>query len=226
MKENAVCTNRVFFDLDGTLTDPKEGIVRCLQYALRQLRQEEPPEAELVKYIGPPLRETFTELLGWQDRVEEAVRLYRERFSTIGLFENAVYPGVVDLLEKIRTQGWLLDIVTSKPTVYARQIVGHFRLSPYFQNVYGSELDGRFDEKTELIAHILQTENLRKEQIVMVGDRKHDIEAARAHGIATIGVTYGYGSREELCEAGAHWVCDSPEDLYMILLKYFRASVL
>ena len=214
-------TKRVLFDLDGTLTDPKDGIVRSIQYALRKMRQEELSESALVKYIGPPLRETFAELLGQQDGVEEAVRLYRERFSTIGLFENTVYPGVAELLERIRARGWLLDVVTAKPTVYASRIVEHFGLLQYFQNVYGSELDGRFAEKTELIGHVLNTENLRKERVVMVGDREHDVKAARAHGIATIGVTYGYGSREELREAGAHWICDSPEDLYTALRKYF-----
>ena len=214
-------TKRVFFDLDGTLTDPKEGIVRSIQYALRKMRQDEPPESALVKYIGPPLRETFAELLGQQDGVEEAIRLYRERFSTIGLFENTVYPDVVELLENLQAQGWLLYVVTAKPMPYALRIVEHFRLLQYFQNIYGSELDGRFDKKTELIGHVLKTENLQKEHVVMVGDREHDVKAARAHGIAAVGVTYGYGSREELSEAGAHWICDSPGDLYTVLLEYF-----
>lgn len=214
-------TKHVFFDLDGTLTDPKDGIIRSIQYALRKMRKEEPAEAALVKYIGPPLRESFAEILGQRDGVERAVKLYRERFSTIGLFENTVYPGVVELLERIQAHGWLLHVVTAKPTIYALHIVEHFGLLKYFQNVYGSELEGRFAEKTELIGHILKTANMQEARIVMVGDREHDVKAARAHGIATIGVTYGYGSREELHEAGAPWICDEPEDVYTVLLRYF-----
>ncbi len=212
----------VFLDLDGTLTDPKEGIVRSIQYALRQLGFDELPEAELRRFIGPPLRDAFVELLSQTALVEEAVRLYRARFTEVGMFENALYPGVIQLLERMKAQRWLSYVITSKPTVYARRIVEHFALQDYFHAVYGSELDDRFPHKAELIAYVLEAEALQVERVVMVGDRFHDVQAASAHRIPTIGVTYGYGSRAELTEAGARWLCDIPEEIYQTLLRHFQ----
>ncbi|MBI3247773.1 MAG: HAD family hydrolase [Deltaproteobacteria bacterium] len=215
----------VFFDLDGTLTDPQDGIVRSIQYALQQLGRAVPPSASLRKYIGPPLRESFADLLGHEAKVEEAVRLYRERFGTIGLFENAVYPGIPQLLEAIAQRGWAAYVVTSKPVVYASRIVTHFGLSAYFRAIYGSKLDGRLTDKADLIAHVLASEPVSPTYIVMVGDREHDMRGAAAHGIPALGVTYGYGSRAELIAAGARWVCDTPESVYSALRDHFSQNV-
>src|SRR5262245_1975179 len=175
----------VFLDLDGTLTDPKDGIVRSIQYALHKLGVEVPAEAQLVKFIGPPLRDSFLELTGSENLIEEAVRFYRERFAEVGLFENTVYPGVEQLLQRITAQDWTPYVVTVKPTVYARRIVEHFGLHGYFHAVYGSELDGRFSRKEEIIASIFDIESIQGNTVVMVGDRLHDVQAASVHGIPT-----------------------------------------
>jgi phosphoglycolate phosphatase len=214
----------VFLDLDGTLTDPKDGIVRSIQYALRKLGVEVPTEAKLLKFIGPPLRDSFLKLTGSENLIEEAVRFYRERFAEVGLFENVVYPGVKHLLQRITAQGWTPYVVTVKPTVYALRIVEHFGLHGYFHAVYGSELDGRFSRKEEIIASIFEVESVQRNTVVMVGDRLHDVQAANAHGIPTIGVTYGYGSPEELTAAGARWLCDTPESVYEVLHGYFGST--
>lgn len=222
MKTTPRAQSCVFFDLDGTLTDPQDGIVRSMQYALQQLGRAVPPAASLLKYIGPPLRASFVELLGREAAVEEAVRLYRARFGAIGLFENAVYPGIPQLLEAIAREGWAAYVVTSKPEVYASRIVAHFGLSAYFRAIYGSELDGRLTDKADLLAHVLAHEPVSPTHIVMVGDREHDMRGAVAHGIPALGVAYGYGSRAELTAAGARWVCDTPERVYSRLLDYFQ----
>lgn len=211
--ENAIST--LFFDLDGTLTDPREGITRCLQYGLEQLGRPFPPQAELVQYIGPPLRWTYPQLLGTDDAelVDAAIRHYRQRYADVGLFENVVYAAIPELLSALRSDGFDLYVVTSKPTVYAERIVRHFHLDGYFEGVFGPELDGRFDEKTELIAHILAERNLGPERTVMIGDRASDIAAGIANGTRTLAVTYGFGDVEELTAAGPDLICHRPSDI-------------
>jgi phosphoglycolate phosphatase len=205
----------ILFDLDGTLTDPVEGITKSMQYALARLGGVERSQAELVIFIGPPLRRTFAELLGTDDpeRIEGAIRLYRERFSQVGLFENIVYPGVADLLAGLHHTSRALFVATAKPRIFANQILEHFSLAQYFQAVYGAELDGRFGDKGSLVAHLLDQERLAPERTLMIGDRRHDIEAARQHGLRTIGVTYGYGTADELLEAGADLICHTPAEI-------------
>jgi phosphoglycolate phosphatase len=167
------------------------------------------------RFIGPPLREAFADILGTRDaaRIEEGVRIYRERFSTVGLFENAVYPGVHDSLARLRAAGHALSLVTSKAAVYAERIIDHFGLRQYVPRVYGAELSGERSTKAELVAYALAGERLTAAEACMIGDREHDVRGGKAHGVATIGVTWGYGSRAELEAAGADFVVDSLEGM-------------
>jgi len=203
----------LLFDLDGTLTDPKQGIVACIRYALSRMDIEIAPDIKLESYIGPPLRDTFRSLCGEDCDVEAAVGFYRERFSTVGLFENQVYDGIPLCLEQLRDRVKTIHLATSKPRIYAEQIIQHFGLERYFDVIYGSELDGRLDDKTELINHILKREKLNAANTVMIGDRSFDVVGARNNNIRAIGVLWGYGSEAELDLAGAHRVCSHPADL-------------
>jgi phosphoglycolate phosphatase len=205
----------VLFDLDGTLTDPREGITRSIAYALERLGHEPPPLDALTFAIGPPLRATFAQLLKTdaRDAVELAVAHYRERFGDVGLFENAVYDGIVETLSALSASGATLLVCTSKPQVYARRIVDHFALDRHFIEVHGCELDGTREDKRDLIAHIIAHHGLDAGRAVMIGDRGVDMRAARHHGLVGIGALWGYGSAQELNEHGADRLCDSPRGL-------------
>ena len=163
----------LLFDLDGTLTDPSDGITRCIQYALERLDRPYPPKSELVQFIGPSLRWTFPRLLesNDEDLIETAVRHYRERFAEVGLFENEVYMGVPEMLERLHREGHQLYIVTSKPKVYTDRIVRHFGFDRFFVEAFGPELNGRFDDKQELIAFLLRELSLDPARTIMIGDR-------------------------------------------------------
>ncbi len=206
----------LFFDLDGTLSDPSEGITRSVQHALQCLGRPYPPKSELTRYIGPPLRWTFPKLLDTDDKelVETAVNYYRERYESVGLFENEVYPGIPELLCQLRDDGYPLYVVTAKPKVYADRIIRHFGLDRCFVEVYGPELDGRFDEKRELVGFILHQRRLDPRRTVMIGDRASDIESGRAYGTRAIGVTYGFGTLEEITAAKPDQVCHNPDEIY------------
>ncbi len=207
-----VCAvQRVFFDLDGTLMDPLLGITRCIQYALERLGLEAPASSELTWCIGPPLLGTFRTLVG-AARAEEGLRLYRERFGTVGWQENAPYPGVPETLAQLSDSGLTLFVATSKPLVYAERIVEHFQLGQYFQRVFGSELDGTRSHKTPLLEYAL-AETRSGGAATMIGDREHDVIGARNNGMRSISVTYGYGSRAELIAAAPDEWVDRPEDL-------------
>lgn len=209
----------ILFDLDGTLTDPKDGITRSIAYALDQLGVVSPHEDHLIWCIGPPLKESFARLLATADEavIEQALSHYRKRFSESGMYENAVYDGIPAILQVIRTAGFRVFLATSKPRIYAERILDHFDLSHYFHAVHGSELDGRLSDKGELIAHIIDTERLDPKATLIVGDRFHDVVGGKKNGIMTAAVTYGYGSREELFAAGPDIVLDSPEELTAFL---------
>ena len=211
-----------FFDLDGTLTNPFQGITRCIQHALEKLGREVPEAGELKWCIGPPLHATFLKLLNTDDKQvgDEALRLYRERFSTVGLFENEVYEGVVECLERLEKRGIEMRVATAKPTVYARRIVEHFEIARFFQEVHGSELDGRLTDKSELIAHILRENSaIDPGSSVMIGDRSHDMIGAVNNGVTAFGVGWGFGSQEELEEGGATRYLRTPEALLEELLR-------
>jgi phosphoglycolate phosphatase len=215
----------VLFDLDGTLTDSRPGIVRCIRFALAGLGRPCPPDDVLASFIGPPLRGAFGALLDTAspEIIEEAMRLYRVRFADTGLFENEVYAGVTAMLAGARRLGTAF-VATSKPALYAERIVRHFGLGPHFARVYGSDLGGRFEDKTELLAHVLAMEGVAAARAVMVGDRAADIIAARVNGLASIGVLWGYGTERELVEAGADALCAAPGDLVACLGRVVSGS--
>lgn len=194
----------LFFDLDGTLTDPATGICGCLQYALRRLGRPAPAAAELRRFIGPPLRGTLATLLDSREPavIESALSHYRERFSRRGIYENQVYADIPAGLAALQAAGHRLWVVTSKPETYARRIIAHFGLGRYFQRVYGSELSGARVEKSELIAFVLERQQLEPASACMIGDRAQDILGGRANGTGTVGVLWGYGGELELQDAG------------------------
>lgn len=217
----------MLFDLDGTLTDPGPGIIACIVHTLTALGYPVPSEEILRSCIGPPLQMTFATLLGeppgGTPLVNCAITLYRERFVAHGMYENAPYPGVPELLARLRVTGCKLYVATSKPTVFAERIAHHFGIGHYFAAVYGSELSGERSEKAELIAHLLKRENIPPKAAIMIGDRKHDVFGAVACTLrAAIGVTYGYGSPEELREAGADALCGTPGELETTLQRLMR----
>ena len=199
----------IFFDLDGTLTDPKPGITRSLQYALEKLGRPVPHEDELTWCIGPPLRASLVKLLGGEADADRGVALYRERFGDVGLYENAVYPDIEATLAALKSRARLF-VATSKAHVYADRIVDHFALRPYFEHVFGAELDGTRVHKSDLLAFAIGRTGAEPARSVMIGDRSHDIVGAKTNGIDGIGVLYGYGSREELLQAGAVKLCATP----------------
>ena len=208
----------MLLDLDGTLTDPRVGIVGCIKHALAGVSATCPSDAELERYIGPPLRDTFAQILGRDEaQIAVAMRLYRERFAAIGMFENEVYPDIPLALGALQRLGARLVVATSKPKVYAERIIEHFGLGDYFRAIYGSELDGTRANKNELISHLLQAEGISPATAYMVGDRAHDMIGARANGVCAVGALWGYGSREELVAAGAIAVCERPGDLACVL---------
>ncbi len=209
----------LLFDLDGTLTDPYEGITRCVAYALSCQGIEVADRRHLAGFIGPPLKASFCERYAMSDaEADRAVDDYRVRFGDVGMYENTVYNGIVDLLEQLRASGRQLFVATSKPWFYARQIVEHFGLEKYFGKVYGSELDGKRTEKSVLIAHVLREEGLRPEETLMIGDRRFDVLGARHNGVPAAAVSYGYGSIQELLDANPDHVFESPQDIARCLL--------
>ena len=208
----------VFFDLDGTLTDPALGITNSVMYALKQFGVEIADRTELYPFIGPPLRESFEKFYAMTpEQSEEALRQYRVYFSETGLFENTVYEGVPALLKALCDSGCKVVLATSKPHVYATRILEHFGLGTYFTFVSGSELNGERVEKADVIRYALEALDITDvSQVVMVGDRCFDVEGAAACGIAAVGVTYGYGGQEELKDAFA--VVDTVHQLQQVLL--------
>lgn len=194
----------VLFDLDGTLTDPAEGITNALMHAQRRLGMEVSPREALYVFIGPPLIETFMSEWGLsRAEADQALLYYREHFGVKGLFENVPYPGIEDCLADLRAAGLRLFVATSKPEPLSLRILEHFGLLPYFEGVAGSTMDEQRTKKGEVIAYALSEFHLDPKETVMVGDRRHDAAGAAENGLPCIGVLYGYGSREELTAAGA-----------------------
>ncbi|WP_189438825.1 HAD hydrolase-like protein [Pseudovibrio japonicus] len=205
----------LLFDLDGTLTDPFVGIVTSVQHALEKLGRDVPPAEELAFVIGPPLTETYRQLLNTEDEalIYEGIRLYRERFTTVGLYENERYDGIIEVLQAAKDRGDRLFVCTSKAWVYAEKIVAHFEMDDFFEKTYGCELDMTRSNKVDLLAYLLEQEKLDASQCIMIGDRKHDIIAAKKNGVRSIGVLWGYGSEEEFAECGTDTVVGSREEL-------------
>jgi phosphoglycolate phosphatase len=205
----------ILFDLDGTISDPKEGITKSISFALEELGHTPPPLEELTVYIGPPLKSAFEEMLGDATQAEKALSLYRYRYNEQGrgMVENILYPAIPETLAALKNAGKRLFVATSKPHVIATKVVQHFGLQDFFVKIYGAELDGTRNDKGELISHLLASENIAPEDAVMIGDRKHDIIGARKNSVPSIGVLWGYGTAEELISAGADTLCTSPSDL-------------
>ncbi|MCI8520397.1 MAG: HAD family hydrolase [Clostridia bacterium] len=210
----------IFFDLDGTLTDPQEGITNCVRYALEYYGINETDYSKLMRFIGPPLVYSFQEYYGFdKTKALEAVEKYRERFSSIGLFENKVYDGIYELLQTLTDSGHLLVLATSKPRVFAEKIMAKYRLRPYFKMISGSELDGTRNDKNEVIEYAIEKLGCPRDKIIMVGDRKHDILGAKKCGVASCGVRFGYAEENELENAGADYIADTLDELLPILMQ-------
>ncbi|AIQ29817.1 MULTISPECIES: HAD family hydrolase [unclassified Paenibacillus] len=212
--------HHILFDLDGTLTDPKEGITKCVEYALHKLGIEVEHPDLLIPYIGPPLYDSFVQIQGLtHEAALQGVDFYRERYRTLGMFENSVIPGVPELLENLRNQGFSLYVATSKPTVFAEEILRHYKLDHFFRFTAGSNLDGTRSKKREVIQYVLDQNDIPAAQALMIGDREHDIIGAKACGVPSIGVLFGYGSEEELSAAGADYIAATVEETGMIISR-------
>ncbi len=205
----------LFLDLDGTLTDPKEGITKSIQHALRKMSVEPPSMDDLEWCIGPPLTDAFEKLLNSKNNndIQRAIEFYRERYEGTCMHENKMYEGIHNTLDVLSNAGFDLYLATSKPWVYAGKILEHFELHPYFTAIHGSELDGTRDYKHDLIAYILDHHKLDFAQTVMIGDRHHDINGAKQNQVFSVGVTYGFGSEKELLDAGADKICHHHSDI-------------
>lgn len=201
----------ILFDLDGTLSDPREGITKSIQYALQKMNIIETNMDKLESFIGPPLQVSFAEYYGFEEsQIQQVIEFYRERFIEKGMFENELYSIIPILLKTLKEKGFKLVVATSKPTVFAEQIVQHFHIDSYFEWIVGSNLDGSRTSKTEIIQYILDRySNYNLDDFIMIGDRKHDIIGATNMGIDSIGVTYGYGSIEELSQSDPTYIVDS-----------------
>ena len=210
----------VYFDLDGTLTDPFEGITKCILYALDKLGFAHPTDEYLHACIGPPLYDTFPQLVG-DELTLQAVDLYRERFDQVGWLENKPYAGIHEALAAVANTGCTMFVATSKPRIAAGRIVEHFEMGQYFEKVYGCELDGTRANKTDLLAYAIDN-NANASTRIMIGDRKHDLIGAIANDIRPVGVSYGYGSSEELNSAGATAIAASPAELPDIIASATR----
>lgn len=210
----------ILFDLDGTLTDSAEGITKSTAYALKHFNIEVADLKSLEKFIGPKLQDSFMEFYNFsEEQAERASELFQERFARIGKFENKLYPGIKELLEKLKNSGRKLYVATSKPVFYSKEILDHFSISQYFEDISGAELDGSKSHKEEVIGRILTQNKITPSgQVVMVGDRKFDVIGAKANQIPVIGVLYGFGDREELTASGADRLAADLAELEQILL--------
>ena len=212
----------ILFDLDGTLTDPAVGITNSVMYALKKFNIEVSDRSRLYQFIGPPLADSFRVYYGFsEDQAKQAVEYYREYYKDTGIYENYLYNGIENLLKVLTLRGKKLVLATSKPEVFAKRILEHFHLDPYFTFAAGSNLDGTRVKKDEVIAYALKSCNITdRSGAVMVGDREHDIIGAKKTGIHSIGVLYGYGSREELETAGADDIAETVEDIGRLIFLY------
>lgn len=233
MRENAKegKENRMFqyclFDLDGTLTDSREGITKCVQHGLKCIGIEEPDLKKLEAFIGPPLLDSFMGIYGLDEEIaKRAVAYYRERFAPIGIYENKLYEGVPGMLEKLKKAGIHLAVASSKPEIFVRRVLAHFDIEKYFEVVVGSELDGRRGTKEEVVEEALRQLGVldllplqRLKCCVMIGDRKFDIQGAKAYGLTAVGVRFGFAPEGELEAEGADHIAETVEELTRLLLQ-------
>lgn len=206
----------IFFDLDGTLTDSGPGIIRCAGLALSHFGITPGSREEMGVFVGPPLRDTFARFGIPAEDIEEAVRVFRLHYNAGGIFENTLYPGIREMLEALQSRGYRLYVATSKPEIMAQKVLAHFDLTQYFSIIRGGSMDGSRDSKSQVIAALLE-ELGGAADTIMVGDTAFDVLGAKVHHMPTIGVTWGYGHREDMVNAGAWLVVDSPEELLGVL---------
>ena len=206
----------ILFDLDGTLTDSGEGIINCAIVALEHFHLPIPSREELRVFVGPPLQESFLRFGVPADRVDEAIAVYRSRYIPIGKFENIPYPGIRELLEALKAEGHKLYVATSKPETMSVEILEHFGLAKYFDQICGASMDASRSTKEAVIAYLLE-QNGRADNMVMVGDTKYDVIGAKKHGIPTIGVAWGYGEVADMLAAGAAAIAQTTEELYALI---------
>ncbi len=210
----------ILFDLDGTLTDPMVGITKSVRYALSHYGIEEPDLAKLTPFIGPPLTDSFRRYYQFsEEQAREAVLVYREYYTERGILENKEITGIREMLKELRKVGKRLFVATSKPEVFARRIIAHFQMEEEFIFVGGADLEETRVKKGDVIRYVMEREGIQAETAVMVGDREHDIIGARENGIASVGVLFGYGSREELEAAGADQIAEDAVKLTEILSR-------
>ncbi len=211
----------ILMDLDGTITNPAEGITRCFEYALNHFGIEVESRAELEQFIGPPLRKSFMDGFGFdEEKAEQAVAKYRERFVPNGMYENKVYDGMEQALQSLKKAGKVLIVATSKPEHMAKKILAHFHLDSYFEDICGSCDDAKRNEKDEVIRYALEKHNITDlSDVLMVGDRKFDVIGAKKCGLSCMGVLYGFGDREELSGAGAAYIAETVEDMAQMILS-------
>lgn len=219
-----IMNKTIIFDLDGTLTDSEEGILKSVTYALESFGYEIPPHETLLLFLGPPLVDSFQEHCGMA--LEEAEKVYKkfgERYGTIGKFENQLYPNIIDLLDKVKNEHYTVALATAKPEVYAREILDHFSITQYFDVIVGANYKEGLVHKKEILQKAIElcgnplTDDTGRRLVYMVGDRKYDVESGNELGCISIGVTYGYGTETELNDANAEYLCDDVDDIVMTL---------
>lgn len=206
----------ILFDLDGTLTESGEGITKSVQYALEKIGKPEPDLEKLRVFVGPPLLEQFMKYSDLdEETARQAVAYYRERYSVTGIYENRVYPGIREMLEELQRKGYLLAVASSKPEHFVKTVLEYFGLTEYFHEIVGSEMDGNRTRKSQVIEETLKRLNLseHREQVLMVGDKEHDVLGAREAGLKCVAVSYGYGTREELEASRPLQIVDTAEEL-------------
>lgn len=202
----------LFFDLDGTITDSGPGILNSVQYALKKLQLPIPEITQLYSFIGPPLKDSFMKMYKLDEAAaNRAIRCYREYYVEKGMYENLVYEGIPELLESLNRSGYTLYVATSKPEVFAKQILDHFDLTKYFKGIYGASLDSSRSSKGAVIRYAMESEDASAADSLMIGDREHDVLGAKENQLDCIGVLYGYGDRAELEAAGAIYLAETPE---------------
>lgn len=214
----------LLFDLDGTLTNPMVGITKSVQYALQHYGIVEKDLEKLIPFIGPPLRESFKKFYSFsEEQASEGVKVYREYFQEKGIFENEEILGIREMLKELKAKGKRLYVATSKPEVYARQILEHFAMDHFFSFIGGADMEETRVSKGDVIRYVLERvkvmegEEIGKKNVMMIGDREHDIFGAKENGIQSVGVLFGFGSREELEAAGADWIVESAAELTQVL---------
>ena len=206
----------ILFDLDGTLTESGEGITKCVQYALEKIGRPEEDLSKLEVFVGPPLMEQFMKYAKVdEETARKAVEYYRERYSTVGIFENRPYPGVENMLGELKRKGYRLAVASSKPEYFVLKVLDHFQLTEYFEEIAGSEMNGMRTSKSEVIEEVLKRLHMseKRDQVLMIGDKEHDVLGAREAGLKCVAVSYGYGTEEELRNAEPLKIVNSTEEV-------------